>query len=121
MHIVFVNILEINTFQVFSQGIFSKERYVPKAFWNELVIAESDDTIIVEGNQYFSQESANREYFSDSESHTFCSWKGHASYYIVQVDGEKNPNAAWYYPDPSCAAKPVKDRVAFWHGVKVVR
>jgi uncharacterized protein (DUF427 family) len=90
-----------------------------KAVWKEVVLAESDDTVVVEGNHYFPVECINREFFQDSDSHTVCHWKGTASYYDVVVEGEINRDAAWYYPDPSPAAAGVKDRVAFWRGVRV--
>ena len=92
---------------------------MPKAVWNGAVLAESDDTVIVEGNHYFPVESINRDYFSDSDSHTVCHWKGVASYYDLEVEGQTNPGAAFYYPDPSTAASEIKDRVAFWRGVRV--
>ncbi len=92
---------------------------MPKAVWNGVVLAESDDTVVVEGNHYFPGESINTEFFKDSESHTVCPWKGTASYYDVVVNEETNSDAAWYYPDPSPAAAKVKDRVAFWRGVNV--
>lgn len=90
-----------------------------KATWNGAVLAESDDTVVVEGNQYFPPESVNREYFRASETHTVCPWKGTASYYDVVVGGEVNRDAAWYYPQPKDAAGQIKDHVAFWRGVKV--
>lgn len=90
-----------------------------KAIWNGTVIAESDQTVMVEGNHYFPPESVKREYLDDSHTHTRCYWKGKASYYDVVVDGQANPDAAWYYPDPSKAADQIKDYVAFWRGVKV--
>ena len=90
-----------------------------KATWNNVTIAESDDTVIVEGNHYFPPESIKREHFRDSATHTTCPWKGQASYYNVVVDGQVNKDAAWYYPDPKPAAAEIKDRVAFWRGVKV--
>jgi uncharacterized protein (DUF427 family) len=92
---------------------------MPKAVWNGAVLAESDETIVVEGNHYFPPESINRDYFADSSRHTRCYWKGKASYYDVVVDGESNGNAAWYYPDPSKAASEIKDYVAFYGSVKV--
>lgn len=92
---------------------------MPKATWNGAVIAESDETVIVEGNHYFPVESVKQEYLSESDTHTRCFWKGTASYYDVVVDGESNPDAAFYYPTPSRAASEIKDRVAFWRGVKV--
>ena len=90
-----------------------------KAVWNGAVLAESDDTVMVEGNHYFPPEAINREYFHGSQSHTTCYWKGVASYYDVEVEGDTNRGAAWYYPEPSDAAAPIKDYVAFWRGVKV--
>lgn len=94
---------------------------MPKAIWNGVVLAESDRTQMIEGNHYFPHESVNWEYFRESDKHTICSWKGQASYYTIEVDGQVNPDAAWYYPDPKYAAEVVRDHVAFWHGVKVER
>lgn len=90
-----------------------------KATWNKAVLAESDETVVVEGNHYFPQESIHREHFRDSATHTTCPWKGVASYYDVVVNGETNKDAAWYYPTPKEAAKKIEGRVAFWKGVKV--
>lgn len=90
-----------------------------KATWNNAVLAESNDTVVVEGNHYFPAESIQREHFQESATHTTCPWKGLASYYNVVVNGEVNKDAAWYYPTPKDAAKQIKDRVAFWKGVKV--
>lgn len=90
-----------------------------KAVWNGAVLAESSDTIVVEGNHYFPPESINREYFVDSPAHTICPWKGLASYYSVQVNGETNKDAAWYYPEPKDAAEKIKSYIAFWRGVRV--
>ncbi|PIS05331.1 MAG: hypothetical protein COT81_01605 [Candidatus Buchananbacteria bacterium CG10_big_fil_rev_8_21_14_0_10_42_9] len=90
-----------------------------KAIWNNKVIAESDKTIVVEGNHYFPPDSIKKEYFKVSDYHTTCPWKGEASYYSVEVNGSVNENAAWYYPNPSEAAKEIKGYVAFWHGVEV--
>ncbi|MET0647047.1 MAG: DUF427 domain-containing protein [Pyrinomonadaceae bacterium] len=90
-----------------------------KAIWKGTVLAESDDTVVVEGNHYFPADSMNREHFRESETHTGCPWKGTASYYDVVVGGEVNADAAWYYPEPKEAAKEIKDRVAFWRGVRV--
>ena len=92
---------------------------MPKALWNGAVLAESDDCIVVEGNQYFPPQAINKDYFKESESHTTCPWKGEASYYTVEVDGQQNQDAARYYPTPKDAAQQIKDYVAFWHGVKV--
>lgn len=90
-----------------------------QAKWNGAVIAESEDTVVVEGNQYFPVESVVASSIRPSETHTTCHWKGVASYYDVVVDGKVNSDAAWFYPEPSQAAANIKDRVAFWHGVKV--
>lgn len=90
-----------------------------KARWNGQVVAESDDIVLVEGNRYFPAESLVKEHFLPSQHHTTCGWKGEASYYHVTVDGKKNENAAWYYPEPKEAAEHVRGRVAFWKGVEV--
>jgi len=90
-----------------------------KATWNNTILAESDDTGVVEGNHYFPPQSIKREYFQESATHTTCPWKGEASYYNVIVDGQINKDAAWYYPDPKPAAAEIKDHVAFWRGIKV--
>ncbi|HEX9364281.1 MAG TPA: DUF427 domain-containing protein [Candidatus Dormibacteraeota bacterium] len=92
-----------------------------RATWNGAVLAESGRTIVVEGNQYFPIDDVRLEHMRSSASHTTCHWKGVASYYDVVVDGAVNRDAAWYYPDPSAAAMNIKNRVAFWHGVKVER
>jgi len=92
-----------------------------KAIWNGAVLAESDRTVVVEGNHYFPAEAIKREYFRPSQTHTNCPWKGHASYYDLIVDGKTNPDAAWYYPTPKDAAIQIKDHVAFWKGVQVTR
>ena len=90
-----------------------------KAIWNNQVLAESDDTVVVENNHYFPVSAINKAYFSDSSSNTFCPWKGEASYYNIEVDGEVNKDAAWYYADPKEAANNIRGRVAFWKGVQV--
>ena len=90
-----------------------------KAIWNDALIAESDETVVVEGNHYFPADSVNTEFLQPSGKHTTCPWKGEASYYDVVVNGETNKDAAWYYPEPKDAAAEIKDRVAFWRGVKV--
>lgn len=92
-----------------------------KAIWNGQIIAESDDTVVVEGNHYFPKESVKADLLTDSSTHTTCPWKGVASYYSLSVDGKTNPDAVWYYPDPKPAASQIKDRVAFWKGVEVVQ
>jgi len=89
------------------------------AEWNGVVLADSDDTVIVEGNYYFPPESLNRDYLADSRKQTVCPWKGLASYFDVVVDGRTNRNAAWHYPAPNPAASEIKDHVAFWKGVTV--
>ena len=90
-----------------------------KATWNGHVLAESDETIVVEGNHYFPPDSIEESYFAESTHHTTCPWKGEASYYTLEVEGATNENAAWYYPDPKDAATQIKDHVAFWKGVEV--
>ncbi|WP_288424919.1 DUF427 domain-containing protein [uncultured Spirosoma sp.] len=90
-----------------------------KAIWNGQVIAESDDTVIVENNHYFPRESVRADFVTSSDTHTTCPWKGVASYYTLQVDGKSNVDAAWYYPDPKPAAREIAGRVAFWKGVQV--
>lgn len=90
-----------------------------RATWNGAVLAESDDTIVVEGNHYFPPESVDSRYLEASDRHTVCHWKGTASYYDVVVGGTTNPGAAWYYPDPLPEARQIAGRVAFWNGVKV--
>jgi len=92
---------------------------MPKAIWKGVVLAVSDDTQVVEGNHYFPHDSIDRQYFRPSDAHTVCGWKGTASYYDVEVDGEVNGQAAWYYPDPKPEARQIKDCVAFWNGVQV--
>jgi uncharacterized protein (DUF427 family) len=90
-----------------------------KAIWKDTVIAESNDTVVVEGNHYFPEVSLNREFVTFSNHKTMCAWKGQASYYSLIVGGELNPDAVWYYPDPKPEASQIKDRVAFWKDVIV--
>jgi len=90
-----------------------------KAIWNDTVIAESGETVVVEGNHYFPPAAVKPEYLKPSDTTTICSWKGTARYYTLSVNGQENRDAAWYYPDPKDAAKNIKDRIAFWRGVKV--
>ncbi|MGN8067820.1 DUF427 domain-containing protein [Mucilaginibacter sp. SG564] len=90
-----------------------------KAIWNDQIIAESNDTIVVENNHYFPIESVKAEYLENTDTHTTCPWKGLASYYTLNVDGKKNQDAAWYYPQPKEAANHITNYVAFWKGVKV--
>lgn len=92
-----------------------------RAIWNGVVIAESDQGKVIEGNYYFPPDSVKWEYFKESNTHTTCFWKGVASYYTLEVNGEVNADAAWYYPEPKDAAKEIRDHVAFWRGVKVER
>lgn len=91
-----------------------------RAIWNDTVLAESDDTVVVEGNHYFPSGALRREHFRDSSKHTVCPWKGTASYYDVVVGDAVNADAAWYYPAPKDPASAVAGRVAFWRGVQVV-
>lgn len=90
-----------------------------KAIWDNQIIAESEKTIEIEGNQYFPPDSIKKEYFLPSDRHSTCPWKGEASYYHVKVGEEVNENAAWYYPEPKDAAKEIKGYIAFWKGVEV--
>ncbi|MFZ6013760.1 MAG: DUF427 domain-containing protein [Bacteroidota bacterium] len=92
-----------------------------KAIWNNEVLAESNDTVVIEGNHYFPVESIRRQFFKPSDTHTQCHWKGTASYYDIEVNGKRNEDAAWYYEHPSDQAKVIKDRVAFWKGVSVTK
>ena len=90
-----------------------------RAVWNGAVLAEAAQTVQLEGNHYFPVDSLRREYLADSATTTVCPWKGTAHYYTVNVDGQTNPDAAWYYPDPSTRAQQIADHVAFWKGVRV--
>lgn len=90
-----------------------------KAIWNGEVIAESNETKVIENNHYFPPDSIYRQYYKSSETHTHCPWKGQASYYTIEVSGQTNPDAAWYYPETSELAKQIKGYVAFWKGVEV--
>jgi uncharacterized protein (DUF427 family) len=91
-----------------------------KAIWQDTVLAESDETTIVEGNHYFPPESVAKQYLRPSDAHTVCSWKGVASYYDIVVADVVNEQAAWYYPNPKPEAAHIRDHVAFWKGVKVI-
>lgn len=91
-----------------------------KAIWNDTVIAESNETVIIEGNHYFPQNSIKSEYFKSSETNSVCPWKGTASYYSLEIKGERNEDAAWYYPSVSELARSIEGRVAFWKGVEVI-
>ncbi len=90
-----------------------------KAIWNGVTIAESDTTVVLEGNHYFPESSLNRDYTTFSNHHTMCHWKGQASYYSLLVNGEMNTDAVWFYPDPKPEAQEIKGHVAFWKGVKI--
>lgn len=90
-----------------------------KAIWNNEIIAESDSTIVIENNHYFPHESIKTEFFTASDLHSVCPWKGTASYYTVEVNGKQNKDAAWFYPEVSELAKGIKNRVAFWKGVQI--
>lgn len=90
-----------------------------KAIWKGVLLAQSDDTLEIEGNHYFPPASVNQDYFQASDTHSHCSWKGEASYFHLLVGGETNEDAAWYYPAPFEAAKQITDHVAFWKGVEV--
>ncbi|WP_455210807.1 DUF427 domain-containing protein [Kaarinaea lacus] len=90
-----------------------------KAQWNGQIIAESDDTVVVEGNHYFPANAIKQEYFKTSNKKTSCPWKGEASYYTLIVNGKENPDAAWYYPHPKEAANNITGRIAFWRGVVI--
>ncbi len=92
---------------------------MPRAVWKDTVIAESEDTVVVEGNHYFPAESIDWDYLQESDTQSVCFWKGTASYYDLVVDGDLNRDAAWYYPDPTQAAQVVRGRIAFWKGVRV--
>jgi len=92
-----------------------------RAIWRSSVLAESDATVVVEGNHYFPPESIKREYFRESKTHTTCSWKGVTSYYDIVVNGEFNRDAAWYYPESKEAAKHIMNYIGFWRGVQVVK
>ncbi|MGB3617683.1 MAG: DUF427 domain-containing protein [Catalinimonas sp.] len=90
-----------------------------QATWNGEVIADSDKTLVVEGNHYFPPEAVKQEFLRPSDKHTTCPWKGEASYHHLNVGGEQNADAAWYYPEPKGAARQIKDHIAFWKGVQV--
>ena len=91
-----------------------------KAIWNGNIIAESNDTVVVEGNHYFPLDSVRANFLAPSTTTTVCPWKGTASYYTLRAGGKENPDAAWYYADPKDAARQIRGRVAFWKGVEIV-
>jgi uncharacterized protein (DUF427 family) len=92
---------------------------MPRAIWNGTLLADSDDTVVVEGNHYFPRDAINAEHFEASEKTTWCPWKGTASYFTVKSGDAENRDAAWYYPEPKAKAAHIRDRVAFWRGVEV--
>ena len=93
---------------------------IMKAIWNGKVLTKSNKTVVIEGNHYFPPETVNWEFFKDSTTHTVCPWKGVASYRSLKVDGAKNKDAAWFYPEPKYAAEKLKNYIAFWKGVKII-
>ena len=93
---------------------------MPKAVWNGTTLAESDATIVIEGNHYFPPDSVQMDYFKSSDTNSVCPWKGTASYYSIEIDGDRNEDAAWYYPEPKDAAAEISGYIAFWKGVEVV-
>jgi uncharacterized protein (DUF427 family) len=99
--------------------IFTGRKIMAKATWGGKTIADSNSTVVVEGNQYFPPEAVEKRFLKPSDHTSVCPWKGTAHYFHVEVDGLKNANAAWYYPEPKPAAADIKDRIAFWNGVKV--
>jgi len=92
-----------------------------KAIWKDQIIAESDHTILVEGNHYFSPQSVNEDFLLTSDKTSVCPWKGNAKYYTLEVNGDQNPDAAWYYPEPKDAATEIAGHIAFWRGVQVIK
>lgn len=90
-----------------------------KAIWNDVVIAESNETVVVENNHYFPHDTIKKEFFKPSSTHSTCPWKGQAHYYSLEVNGDQNPDAAWFYPEVSELAKGIKNHVAFWKGVQI--
>ena len=101
--------------------MFFADRYqAMKAIWNNQVLAESNETVVVDSNHYFPSSSIKKEFFRESDAKTYCHWKGEASYYDIVVDNEVNKEAAWYYPQTKEKAEHIRGMVAFWHGVQVV-
>jgi uncharacterized protein (DUF427 family) len=92
-----------------------------KALWSGATLAESENTVVVEGNHYFPADSINKEYFRPSDTHTVCGWKGTASYYDIVVNGEKNSDSAWYYTETKPDARNIEGRIAFWKGVEITQ
>ena len=101
--------------------ILSSNPDIMQAIWNHTVIAESNETIVIENNHYFPPSTVKKEYLKLSFTHSTCPWKGEASYFDIEVDGKTNKDAAWFYPEPKDAAKEIKDYIAFWRGVKVTK
>ncbi len=97
------------------------KQIIMKAIWNGILLAESEETVVIEGNHYFPPDSVNWSFFEKSETHSVCPWKGTASYHTIIVNGDKNKDAALYYPEPKYAAKKLKNHIAFWKGVDVVK
>jgi uncharacterized protein (DUF427 family) len=91
-----------------------------EAIWNDQVIAHSDDTVVVEGNHYFPREDVDPSVLVPSATTSVCPWKGTAQYYTIECDGERNADAAWYYPEPKPEAENIRDRIAFWRGVEII-
>jgi uncharacterized protein (DUF427 family) len=110
----------VNLIRSFDHPSNSQEYAAMKAVWKGTVVAESNDTVVVEGNHYFPLDSIRPEYLLPSNTKTMCSWKGQASYHTLFVNGDANPDAVWYYPEPKEAAAEIKGRIAFWKGVTVV-
>jgi uncharacterized protein (DUF427 family) len=100
-------------------AFIGKDTHSMKAIWNGNIIAESDSTVVIEGNHYFPIESVAKGFMKESDTTTVCNWKGTANYYSVTVDGKENTDAAWYYAETTSAAEPIKGHVAFWRGVEV--
>ncbi len=96
-----------------------KDERMMQAVWNQQVVAESDKTLVVDGNNYFPPDAVNEKFFEKTDEHSHCAWKGDASYYDLVVNGERNKGAAWYYPEPKAKAEPIKNYVGFWRGVEV--
>jgi uncharacterized protein (DUF427 family) len=105
--------------RIHAGGTQQKRNHMVRAIWNGKVIAESTDTVVVEGNHYFPRDAVNAGYLRDSDLYSVCPWKGKASYHTLEVDGKVNADAAWFYPEPKARAKQIEDRIAFWRGVTI--
>jgi uncharacterized protein (DUF427 family) len=110
-----------DTVVIFYYGVNSTGAQAMKAIWNNTLIAESNETVKLEGNYYFPPDSVKTQFLRESNTHTLCSWKGKANYYDIVVDDSINRDAAWYYPEPKQEALNIKNHVAFWHGVEVIQ